>query len=102
MLAMMMMSQASDRDERCEEREERRQEFRIQMEMQRQQMQQQQNMMAMIMMAILGWNDGSLSLPNNGIIQNVTAAGENVTGEESVQQQQHNEGHGESATNGEA
>ena len=73
-MANMMMNQASDRDERHEEREERRQEFRIQMEMQRQQMQQQQNMMAMIMMAMLGWNDGSLSLPNNGIIQNVTAA----------------------------
>ena len=100
-MAIMMMNQASDRDERREEREERRQEFRIQMEMQRQQMQQQQNMMAMIMMAMLGRNDGSLSLPNNGIIQNVTVAGENVTGE-SVQQQQHNEGYGESATNGEA
>ena len=70
------------------------------MEMQRQQMQQQQNMMAMIMMAMLGWNGGSLSLPNNGIIQNVTAAGKNVTGK-SVQQQQHNEGHGDSTTNGE-
>ena len=45
-MAMMMMSQASDRDERREEREERRQEFRLQIEMQRQQMQQQQNMMA--------------------------------------------------------
>ncbi len=100
MMAIMMMNQASDRDERHEEREERRQEFRIQMEMQRQQMQQQQNMMARIMMAMLGLNDGSLSLPNNSIIQNMMASGENVTGE-SVQQQQHNKGYGESATNGE-
>ena len=94
-----MMSQASDRDERREEREERRQEFRIQMEMQRQQMQQQQNMMTMIMMAMLGRNGDSLSLPNNAIVQNATAARENVTGEESVQQ--HNEEHGDSTTNGE-
>ena len=45
-MAMMMMSQASDKDKRQEEREERRQEFCIQIEMQH----WQQNMTAMIMM----------------------------------------------------
>ncbi len=62
-MAMMMMSQASDRDERQEEREERRQEFRLQLEMQRQQMQQQQNMMAVIMIGLMGRN-GSVAVPN--------------------------------------
>jgi hypothetical protein len=65
-MAMMMMSQASDRDERREEREERRQEFRLQLEMQRQQMQQQQNMMAVVMMGLMGRNgtvaNGSIGL----------------------------------------
>ena len=65
---MMMMSQASDRDERREEREERRQEFRLQMEMQRQQMQQQQDMMAVLMMDIMGRN-GSVAVPNGSIAQ---------------------------------
>ena len=50
-MAMMMMSQAHDRDERRVEREERREEFCIQVDMQRQQMQNSQNMMAMIMMS---------------------------------------------------
>jgi hypothetical protein len=51
---MMMMTHASDRDERQEEREERRQEFHLQIEMQHQQMQAQQNMMTMIMMTMMG------------------------------------------------
>jgi hypothetical protein len=66
-MAMMMMSQAQDRDERREEREERRQEFRLQVEMQRQQMQNQQNMMAMIMMSMMGRN-ASGSVPNDGVV----------------------------------
>ncbi len=44
-MAMMMIRQASDRDERRQEREERREEFRLSLEMQRQQMQQQQQQM---------------------------------------------------------
>jgi hypothetical protein len=66
-MAMMMMSQAQDRDERLEEREERRQEFRLQVEMQRQQMQNQQNMMAMIMMSMMGRN-ASGSVQNDGVV----------------------------------
>ena len=54
MIAMMMMNQASERDERRSEREERREEFRLQMEMQRQQMQQQQNMMTILLMNAMG------------------------------------------------
>ncbi len=52
----MMMTHASDRDERQEEREERHQEFRLQIKMQCQQMQAQQNMMTMIMMTMMGWS----------------------------------------------
>ncbi len=66
-MAMMMMSQAQDRDKRLEEREERCQEFRLQVEMQRQQMQNQQNMMAMIMMSLMGRN-ASGSVPNDGVM----------------------------------
>jgi hypothetical protein len=66
-MAMMMMSQAHDRDKRREEREERRQEFRLQVEMQHQQMQNQQNMMAMVMMSMMGRNaPGSVS--NDGVV----------------------------------
>jgi hypothetical protein len=54
MMAMMMMNQASDRDERCQEREERLTEFHLQMEMQRQQMLQQQNMMTILLMNAVG------------------------------------------------
>jgi hypothetical protein len=40
MIAMMMMNQASERDDRRSEGEETRKEFHLQMELQRQQMQQ--------------------------------------------------------------
>jgi hypothetical protein len=60
MIAVMMMNQGADREERRVEREERREEFRLQLEMQRQQMQaqaqSQQNMMTMMMMTMLGRN----------------------------------------------
>ncbi|MFM6171139.1 MAG: hypothetical protein ACKPB4_03200 [Sphaerospermopsis kisseleviana] len=67
MIAVMMMNQGSDREDRRVEREERREEFRLQLEMQRQQMQAQaqaqqaqaqaqQNMMTMMMMTLLGRN----------------------------------------------
>ena len=59
-MAMMMMSQASDKDKWQEEREERWQKFCVQMKMQHQQMQQQQNMMAMIMMAMMGCSTSSV------------------------------------------
>ncbi len=48
MIAMIMMNQVSERDERCSEREERHEEFCLQMEMQRQQMQQQQSMVTIL------------------------------------------------------
>ena len=63
MIAMMMMNQASERDERRSEREERREEFRLQMEMQRQQMQQQQNMMTILLMNAMG--GGGVNNTNN-------------------------------------
>ena len=59
MIAVMMMNQGADREERRVEREERREEFRLQLEMQRQQMQaqqSQQNIMTMMMMSMLGRN----------------------------------------------
>ncbi|KAL3827268.1 hypothetical protein ACHAXA_004743 [Cyclostephanos tholiformis] len=59
MIAIMMMNQGADREERRVEREERREEFRLQLEMQRQQMQaqqSQQNIMTMMMMSMLGRN----------------------------------------------
>jgi hypothetical protein len=60
MIAVMMMNQGADREERRVEREERREEFRLQLEMQRQQMQaqaqSQQNIMTMMMMTMLGRN----------------------------------------------
>jgi len=59
MIAVMMMNQGADREERRLEREERREEFRLQLEMQRQQMQaqqSQQNIMTMMMMSMLGRN----------------------------------------------
>ena len=60
MIAVMMMNQGADREERRVEREERREEFRLQLEMQRQQMQaqaqSQQNMMTMMMMTMFGRN----------------------------------------------
>ncbi len=59
----MMMTHASDRDERREEREERCQEFCLQIKMQCQQMQAQQNIMTMIMMTMMGW---SASIPAVG------------------------------------
>ena len=59
MIAVMIMNQGADREERQLEREERREEFRLQLEMQRQQMQaqqSQQNLMTMMMMSMLGRN----------------------------------------------
>ena len=60
MIAVMMMNQGADWEERRVEREERREEFRLQLEMQRQQMQaqaqSQQNIMTMMMMTMLGRN----------------------------------------------
>ena len=59
MIAVMMMNQGADREERRVEREERREEFRLQLEMQRQQMQaqqSQQNIITMMMMSMLGRN----------------------------------------------
>ena len=59
MIAVMMMNQGADWEERRVEREERREEFRLQLEMQRQQMQaqqSQQNIMTMMMMSMLGRN----------------------------------------------
>ena len=86
-MAIMMMSQAQDRDERREERKERRQEFRLQIEMQRQQMQNQQNMMAMIMVSMMGRN-ASGSVPNDGVVNMLdTFAANNST-------EQNNDGEG--------
>ena len=59
MIAVMMMNQGADWEERRVEREERCEEFRLQLEMQRQQMQaqqSQQNIMTMMMMSMLGRN----------------------------------------------
>jgi hypothetical protein len=60
-MAMMMMNQALDRDERRQEREERQEEFCLSLEMQRQQMQQQQqqmqqqqNVMTILLMNVVG------------------------------------------------
>ncbi len=84
-VAMMMMTHASDRDERQEEREERRQEFHLQIEMQHQQMQAQQNMMTMIMITMMGWR---ASIPAGGGIVD-QSSGQNT--------RQHNEGEGNSS-----
>ena len=73
MIAVMMMNQGADREERRVEREERRKEFCLQLEMQRQQMQaqqSQQNIMTMMMMSMLGrnapaQNDNNLREHNN-------------------------------------
>ena len=60
MIAVMMMNQGADQDERRVEREEQCKEFRLQLEMQRQQMQaqaqSQQNIMTMMMMTMFGRN----------------------------------------------
>ncbi len=66
MMAMMMMNQTADSEERQSDREESREEFRLQLEMQRQQMQAQQNMMAMVMMSMLGGN-AAATAPINGV-----------------------------------
>jgi len=85
-MGMMMMNQASDREERREEREERRQEFRLQLEAQRQQVlqqqtqQQQQNMMMMMMMSAMGGNGrngGGMGQNGGGM-----GGGENTTNAE--------------------
>jgi hypothetical protein len=51
-MAMMMMNQASDRDEQRHKSKERCREFHLQIEIQHQQMQQQQNMMMILLMKV--------------------------------------------------
>ncbi len=70
-MAMMIRSQAQDRDEWQEGREERHQEFCVQIKMQHQQMQNQQNTMSMIMISMMGWN-ASVSVQNK-VIMNMLA-----------------------------
>ena len=86
-MAMMIRSQAQDRDEWQEGREERHQEFCVQIKMQHQQMQNQQNMMAMIMVTMMGRN-ASGSVPNDGVVNMLdTFAANNST-------EQNNDGEG--------
>ncbi len=63
-MAMMMMNQSADREERRSDQEGRCKEFRLQLEMKHQQMQAQLNMIAMVLMSMLG---RSAAAANNGV-----------------------------------
>ncbi len=72
-VAIMMMNQALDRDERQQEQEETRKEFHLQMELQHQQMQQQQNMMTILLMNVVGMTNcqqQQLGFGNNSTTNN--------------------------------
>jgi hypothetical protein len=94
MIAMMMMNQASESDERRSEQEERREEFRLQMEMQRQQMQQQQSMMTILLMNAMGVTgvNSQQTTQQLGIGINSTS----TTSINNIQQQEHGREDGKS------
>ena len=94
MIAMMMMNQASESDERRSEREERREEFRLQMEMQRQQIQQQQSMMTILLMNAMGVTgvNSQQTTQQLGIGINSTS----TTSINNIQQQEHGREDGKS------
>ena len=104
MIAMMMMNQASERDERCSEREERRKEFCLQMEMQYQQMQQQQSMMTILLMNAMGVTgvNSQQTMQQPGIGINSTTSINNIQQQEhgreddNNQQQEHGQEDGKS------
>ena len=92
MIAMMMMNQASERDERRSEREERREEFRLQMEMQRQQMQQQQRMMTILLMNAMGVT----GVNSQQMTQKLGIGINSTTSINNIQQQEHGREDGKS------
>ncbi len=65
MMAIMMMNQSANQDERWEERVERCEEFLLQLKMKQQQMQQQQNLFTMMLLNMSG-GDGNLLAISSG------------------------------------